>query len=430
MSRSNSFGVGRALSKARSSSLGALTLLSMLVATPATAQDMDWRRALGTPAPDGEGAASPDGLGGFHVCGYTYRNLAAPNAGSMDVWVARYTVDGHPTWIRQFGSGKVDNVFASASDGLQGVFVGGFTSGHLGTTVYGKIDAWLSRLDGAGNLLWTTQFGTSLTERVDGLSPDGSGGVVASIATEGDLGGPNAGAFDACVARFDASGNQLWIRQFGTNDTDHTMDLVAQSGSVYVCGQTWGALVGQSSGSADIWLARYDLAGNQIWIRQFGSDQSDWARSVVPDGSGGIFVSGHTYGAFGGPSAGSEDVWLARYDSSGNQLWIRQFGSNEWDSCMAAVEDGTGGVILCGDTEGDLGGLNAGEEDVWMSRFDSSGTMVWIRQFGSRTRDFAGAACPGFAGGVFLAGSSLAECIPGSTYDLDFDVWLARVNVH
>ena len=65
-------------------------------------------------------------------------------------------------------------------------------------------------------------------------------------------------------------------------------------------------------------------AQNQLWVRQLGTGQSENTHDAAPDASGGLYVSGRTGGSLGGPYAGKGDAWLARYDGAGNQLWVHQ----------------------------------------------------------------------------------------------------------
>jgi hypothetical protein len=164
---------------------------------------------------------------------------------------------------------------------------------------------------------------------------------------------------------------QYWIHQLGTNQDDWAWALAPDgAGGAFVAGPTWGSLGGPNAWvRSDAWLARYDAAGDRLCIRQFGTNEHDWASALAPDGAGGAFVAGQTEGSLGGPNAGQIDAWLARYDAAGNRLSIRQFGTNASDWASALAPDGAGGAFVAGQTQGSLGGPSAGGYDAWLARW-------------------------------------------------------------
>src|SRR5688572_17179522 len=305
-------------------------------------------------------------------------------------------------WLEQLGTNGSEGVLGASQDGTGGVFVGGNTSGSLAGPSAGSVDAWLAHYDSAGSLEWMRQLGTSAWDQANGLAPDGAGGVYACGYTEGSLSGSNAGEQDGWLAHFDSTGNQLWVRQLGTRTSDVAYAAAPDSsGGVLVTGVTNGDLVGSSAGGDDAWVARYDSAGNLLWIRQLGSDGSDEVYAAAPDGVGGVYFSGWTSGSLGGTIAGTFDAWLARYDQAGNQLWVRQLGSGVDDTSRGVATDGAGGAFVSGMTGGSLGGPNAGGYDAWIARYDSAGNSLWIRQLGTITTDYVYNSSPDGAGGAF-----------------------------
>jgi hypothetical protein len=70
-----------------------------------------------------------------------------------------------------------------------------------------------------------------------------------------------------------APGDFDWLRQFGSVvGRDDDAPAVDAHGNLYVAGYVNGALPGQISvGGADAYLRKYDAAGNELWTRQFGS---------------------------------------------------------------------------------------------------------------------------------------------------------------
>jgi len=395
-----------------------------VVALDASAQEQTWIRQTGTGAADAAQALCPDGAGGVFVGGSTQGSLGGGNAGNWDAWLARYDDSGNQTWIRQLGTSAIDHVSSLATDGAGGVFIAGSTQGSLGGGNAGNYDPWLAHYDGSGNQTWIRQFGIEGRDEVSALAPDGAGGVYIGGTTGGALGGGWAGSIDSWLARYDASGNRTWIRQIGTSGVDAAYGLASNGAAgVYFAGWTSGSLGGANAGVRDAWLARYDASGNQSWIRQFGTSTNDDTSALTPDGAGGAFIGGHTQGSLGGGSAGDWDAWLARYDASGNQSWIRQFGTATTDFAYALCPDGAGGVFYCGKTFGDFSGGNAGSYDTWLAAYDSSGNQTWITQFGTTTYEEARALASDDAGGAFIAGFT-AGSLGGPNAGGD-DAWLA-----
>jgi hypothetical protein len=277
----------------------------------------------------------------------------------------------------------------------------------------------------AQNQLWMDQFGTTGHDSISGAADDGAGGVYVGGATTRSLGGQSAGNYDAWLSRYDNAGSRLWIRQFGTSEYDGINASSSDgSGGVFVSGWTEGDLGGPNAGGVDAWLAHYDSAGNRLWIRQLGTGALDALNSSAPDGSGGVYVSGYTLGALGASSAGDYDAWLARYDSSGTMLWIRQFGTPRRDLGYAAATDGSGGVYATGYTTNSSVPFFVGQCESWIARFDSSGSQLWIRHSATATNDIAWAAGPDESGGLYVGGLTIDPIVGTGT--VLHDAWLAR----
>jgi hypothetical protein len=377
-----------------------------ITAAAAAQPDPLWIQQVGTPDRDEAWALAPDGAGGVFVAGFTQGDLGGPNAGYWDVLVARYDAEGDPIWAEQFGDFDTDWARGLASDGVGGVYVAGITNGSVGGPNLGGDDVFLARYDSAGRQIWITQFGTSNSDGAGPLAMDGVGGVFVAGYTAGSLGGPNAGMYDAFVARYDSEGNQVWIKQFGTYWDEYSRALTSDgAGGVFVIGGTEGPLGGLYVGQLDVFVAHYDSAGNPTWIKQFGTKGWDEPYGSAPDGAGGVYVVGNTGGNLGGPNVGEYDVFVARYDAAGNESWIEQFGSADYDFGTAAASDGAGGVFVGGGTAGDLGGPFVGwGSDPYLARLGPSGDVMWIKQFGTDAGDSATALSPNGVGGAIMAG--------------------------
>src|SRR5262249_2224271 len=133
-----------------------------------------------------------------------------------------------------------------------------------------------------------------------------------------NAGGPS----DAFLRAYDTDGNELWTRQFGSAALDAANSIAADDTAVYVGGETDGVLPGQTSaGGRDAFVRKYDLVGNEIWTRQFGSangfQSTDTASSIAVDASG-VFVAGTAQFALPGQAIGG--AFVRKYDGNGTEL--------------------------------------------------------------------------------------------------------------
>jgi hypothetical protein len=283
----------------------------------------------------------------------------------------------------------------------------------------GSFDAFVAKYDASGNQLWTTQFGSSGEDYALGISSDSSGNIYVTGGTTGSLPSySNLGSFDAFVAKYDVRGNQLWVKQFGTSGEDSANGISTDSsGNIYVTGNTTGSLLGYGNlGSKDAFIAKYDASGNQLWVKQFGSSGEDSALGISTDSSGNVYVTGETAGSLPGYSnLGSKDAFVAKYDASGNQLWVKQFGSSGEDSARGISTDSSGNIYVTGVTAGSLPGYsNLGSNDAFVTKYDASGNQLWVKQFGTSGDDNATGISTNSNGNVYVTGFTDGS-LPGNS---------------
>ena len=334
------------------------------------AGNLQWTKQLGTSAYDVSDGPAVDGLGNVFIPGITAGSLGGPNAGLNDAFVAKFDAGGNLQWTRQLGTAGDEASVGCSADSEGNVYISGFTNGDLAGTNAGNYDAFVAKYDANGNLRWTKQLGTSAYENSRGVSVDGLGNVYVSGWTAGSLGGPNAGEYDTFLTKYDADGNLQWTKQLGTTGTDEPRGVSADIlGNVYVAGFTTGSLGGPNAGGYDAFVAKYDADGNPQWTKQLGTSAEERETGVSADGLGNVYISGYTYGSLGGANAGDRDAFLAEYDAVGNLVWIKQIGTSAYDENRGVSADGHGNVYSAGFTYGSLGGPNAGYWDAFLAKY-------------------------------------------------------------
>jgi hypothetical protein len=364
-----------------------------------------WIRQLGTASYDSSEGVAADAAGNVFITGYTYGDLGEPSAGSSDAFVSKYDPAGNLLWTRQPGTANPDGSYGAAADAAGNVLISGETYGDLGGPSAGLGDAFVAKHGPAGNPLWTRQLGTADYDTSSGVAVDASGNVFITGHTHGDLDGPNAGNEDAFVAKYGPAGNLLWTRQLGTAAYDSSEGAAADaSGSLLIGGGTEGSLDGLSAGGRDAFVSKYDPAGDLLWTRQLGTASHDDGRGVAVDAAGNVFLCGSTEGSLGGPNAGDRDAFLSKYDPAGNWVWTRQLGTADFDDSRGVAVDAAGNVFITGETEGDLGRPNAGGCDAFVAKYDPAGSLLWTRQLGTADDDWSFGVSAGGFGDVWISG--------------------------
>ncbi len=384
-------------------------------------------KQFGTASGDVGLATAVSGTGEVYVTGYTGGSLYGINAGSLDVFLANYDASGNQTWIRQFGTTGDDIGLSIAVSGTGEVYVAGYTTGSLYGTTAGSLDVFLAKYDASGNQTWIRQFGTTSPDYGFSVAVSGTGEVYVAGYTTGSLYGTNAGGNDVFLAKYDASGNQTWIRQFGSTFSDISFSVaVSGTGEVYMAGFTDGSLSGANAGGNDVFLAKYDASGNQTWIRQFGTTSHDYGNSVAVSGAGEVYVAGYTNGSLSGTNAGFYDVFLAKYNADGNRTGLWQIGSTSTDYCNSAAVSGNGDVYVAGYTTGSFSDANAGGNDIFTVKYDRNGNHIWSRQMGTSTDDFSqfNSLAVGPGDSLYVAGYTRGS-FGGSTAG-EFDAFVAK----
>ena len=387
---------------------------------------VDWVRQFGTTRYDRADAAAPDGEGGTYVAGLT--NLDLPGQDyhrHYDAFLRRYDADGNELWTRQLGTNGTDRALAIAVSG-DDVYVAGSTDGRFPEQrPSGDLDAWVARFDADGSRVWLRQFGTAGDDEAAAIGVIGSTVYVAGT-TDGRLPRqPRGGGSDAFVTRLDADGEIRWAHQMGGAGDDRAASLAVGGGVVHVAGSTQG--LRGAVGDLDAFVAELSSEGSERWTREIGNGTADDAATALVVRARALFLAGWTAGTLPAQTtAGGLDAFLTKLQPGGSAAWARQFGSAADDEAAALVAIGKG-VYVAGSTMGALpDGAHAGETDGFLRKYSPRfGTEVWTSQLGTADHD----GVFGVAGdrdGVVLAGSTLGS-FEGYTNAGDRDVFLIRV---
>jgi hypothetical protein len=329
------------------------------------------QRPAATKLVPGVGAVAPDG-----AIVLVSSTVITMGPGLTDVVVRKLDASGTTiSWTKALGSVKDDSGAAVAVDGNGNIFVGGTVNGAIAGQTAGLYgDAFVTKYDPSGNLLWTRQFATTTTESMTALAVDVAGNVyVAGFgATVTDPQGPHSDYY-GFVRKLSSTGTTVWSKELAKGASPNVRSVaVAADGSVAVAGGVNGALTGATNaGASDVAVWKLDGNGDALWSRQFGTAGYDIASGLAFDLAGNVAVAGVVSGALPQKThAGNSDGFVRLYSGTGTERWTEQFGSNLIDEVSAVATDGGGNAYVAGTAYAGFPGVQErGFNDAFVIKF-------------------------------------------------------------
>lgn len=296
--------------------------------------------------------------GGFLLTGAT--GSAGP--GNENLLVMRTNAVGEVLWSNTFG-GALNEVGVRARVHPAGGFaVLGYTDNSWGDLR----GLYLLRLDDNGALLWSRTIGSVGNDDAGDMHVLPDGGYLLT---------GNSGTFGSrrmLVARLDASGDLLWAQQPGGAgfDAGFGLALAADGGFIAV-----GTTEGLGPGQRDLLVIRFNAAGDQQWVRTYGGSGSEQAFSVLPADGGGWVIGGSTT-TFG---SGGQNMLVLRIDDLGAVQWAKAYGGPRFDILRQMIPAHGGGHLLVGGLQGTAG---QSRDHGLLMHIDDDGEPVWAHSYG------------------------------------------------
>jgi len=375
-------------------------------------------------------------------------------------------------WTKSIGSTGSDEGSKMLVDAAGNVYVAGKFSGTTdfdpgpgvtNLTSSGFRDVFISKWDASGNLLWVRNLQGTGDDQVYGFAVDASGSVYTSGVYDGTLDldpgvgvvSSTAGFFDAYISKLDASGNFVWGKFYSGFGISAVNTLaVDAAGNLIIAGVFAGGPYDFDPGPGtfnltatmfDAFFTKLDASGNFLWAKNFGSGQSNEAKSVTTDAAGNIYLSGIFDGTVdidpgaavnNITSAGDNDIFVSKFDGSGNFMWAKTMGGTAGDYVHTTVLDQSGNILTAGTYNGtadfDPGSsvvnlTPGGQSDIYVSKLDPSGNFIWAKGMGGPGNEQSYGIVTDNTGNVYTAGefTGAADFDPGTNI---FNLYTTALN--
>ncbi|CAN5544530.1 hypothetical protein BH11BAC1_BH11BAC1_15330 [soil metagenome] len=250
---------------------------------------------------------------------------------------------------------------------------------------------------------WAAKAGGNYIDYSTGVAVDDSGnsyitGKFFDAASFGSSTLVSPGLWSVYIAKYDDAGNLLWAKIAARDSLISGSGIsVDDFGGILITGQYYGqalfgisgAVILNSSGDYDVYVAKYNSSGDLLWAQSFGGPGIDFAGGISTDYSGNVFLTGDLH-ATPFPYSSSK-IFLSKYDPAGNNLWYKKSLKNGTDHFGNGIKtDAAGDIYITGeffdtllfDSSVIIAAGNV-ESNCFLARFDSSGNILWGQKAGA-----------------------------------------------
>lgn len=305
-----------------------------------------------------------------------------------DIHVMRAFADGEVDWMRRYPLYTEEGLYGPGLVTTSaGIFVVGYTMGQ-GTQAR---DGLLLHLDYDGTLLSTKRIDVvGGSNAFHSVTPTANGFLVAGRSQ------PGSNSYDMLMAAFDANGEMLWSRSYGSSDWDWAYQAIPLADGGF-------ALVGYGDGLAAqvrAYVVRTDANGQELWARSIGNGPADEGYTIAEDAAGNLYVGGRTLG-MGGPSP-HVSGFVTKLNATGDHIWTRVLPNSIEIADLQVTH--AGGVTWLARPQYIVGA--PGNYDIAWGVLDANGNAVYTKIYGREQNDNVMTMVPKNGGGWYLMGST------------------------
>lgn len=373
------------------------------------------------------------------------------------------------TYQNAFSIGNTgsDNAYSIAADASGNYYVAGSFEFYvdmdpgpltMNFTSVGGIDGFLAKYNSAGVFQWAISIGGSGDDAVMSVKIDPTNNVYITGSFESTIdfdpgsaieNHSSNGGIDIFLAKFDANGNFGWVNTFGGSESDNGARLAfdGNSNSLLLSGSFDSDSLNLDPNNptyiqnrstpfieSDIYVASYNPASGALqWAFGIGGTQSDRGQYITTDNSGNVFITGNFSNSNVDfdpgaatqylSSAGSADIFIAKYNSSGIYQWAQRIGANGGEKGFAIACDNNGNIYTGGYFNSDSVDFDPGAgthylftngvQDLFVLKLDNAGVFQWVFSAGALNSETVQDIMVSATDDVFISGNF------GNTVDFD-----------
>lgn len=254
-------------------------------------------------------------------------------SGDVNGYVARIDNQGTLLWKTIIGGEKTDKLFSGIAT-QDGFAVFGLTCSYGN----GQSAAWVVKLSGDGNVVWSKTYGQSAecAARTGVSVPYGDYVVAGYTDTKDDSN------YDFYLLKVDPNGNMVWNKTYGGAESEKAYAMAKAADGYVLVGE-----IESPNTSTDAWMLKVDENGNMLWNKTVGGKDADSPAYITPSKDDGYLVAGFTF-SFG---AGNRDFWFFKITDQGQILFSCTQGNAGFQEAYSVIETGDNAYVMVGWTD-------------------------------------------------------------------------------
>lgn len=401
-----------------------------------------WAASFGSTLADLGKSAATDNFGSVYTLGEfrgtvdfdpSATTLTLSSNGSADLYLTKTDVNGNTLWAKSIGGTSAEKAGAITLDAAGNIYITGSfqntvdfdpSTSASNLTSVGAYDVFVLKLNSTGNYVWARNMGGTSADEGNCISVSSTGDVYTTgfYNSTADF-DPSILSFnlnsvsgnDIFVCKLTSSGNFAWAKSFGGSSNEIGLSITTNTNGIFFTGYFQGTVdfdpnIGvnnlNSSGSNDPFICKLDFNGLLTWAFKLGGTGADVGSSITTDANGDVLVTGQFNGAasFNSASpantltsAGSTDVFVAKYSNAGSFLWVKRFGGSFADYAYGIAVDALDNVYTTGSFKSNVDfdpntaiftiTSNSNSSDAFLHKLDPAGNLVWVKAFGDSGDD-------------------------------------------
>lgn len=297
------------------------------------------------------------------------------------------------------------------------------------------------------SILWQNTIGGSMNDRLRSIFPTNDGGcIIGGISNSNssfDKTENTLGLEDFWLVKLDNNGNIEWDNTIGGSGKDELMSIKQTNDNGYIIlGMSRSDISSDktenSRGIDDYWIVKTDVNGVIQWDKTIGGSTYDFPYDILVLDDGSYIVGGTSASNISGDktenSNGNNDFWVLKLNSSGSIVWQNTIGGSNTDTLNSMDLTNDGGIILAGNSDSDISGdkteNSKGGNDSWLVKLSANGVVEWDRTIGGSDTDGVFSVKQTEDNGFILGGISQSNISGDKTEDNigSNDYWIVKTD--